>query len=82
MGLISSEQYALFSANVKRSAVEVGFNTDIYEPGNFNVVIGDYGTIAKELFDAEKISQSHYYALLKDLGINMTDIEQMTNGEA
>ena len=82
MDLISTQQYDLFCTNVKRSAIENGFNTDIYEPGNFNVVIGNYGTLAKDLFEAEKISQSHYYALLKDLGINMTDIEQMANGEA
>ncbi len=82
MDLITPDQYELFSVNIKRSAIESGFNTDIYEPGNFNVVIGNYGTLAKELFDTEKVSQSHYYALLKDLGINMTDIEQISNGEA
>jgi hypothetical protein len=34
-------------------------------------VIGDYGTICKKLFEEEKISESHYYNLMNDIGINI-----------
>jgi hypothetical protein len=44
-------------------------------------VIGDYGIVAKELFDKEKISQSHYYSLLADLGIDITQIHETNHAE-
>ncbi|MBX2925830.1 MAG: ImmA/IrrE family metallo-endopeptidase [Chitinophagaceae bacterium] len=70
LGLITSEQYDSFIIHVKRGALENGYQTTLYEPGNDNVVVGNYGSLAKTLFDKEKISQSHYYSLLTDLGID------------
>ncbi len=81
LSLITQEQYEEWSKNVKRRAVEYGFQTDLYEPGNHNTVIGDYGLLAKELYDKEKISESHYYSLLSDLGIDLTKIDDNNNGE-
>ena len=81
LSLITQEQYNDWSVNVKRSAVEYGFGTDLYEPGNHNTVIGDYGLLAKELYDKEKISESHYYSLLTDLGIDLTKIDDTANGD-
>ncbi|WP_153799364.1 ImmA/IrrE family metallo-endopeptidase [Foetidibacter luteolus] len=81
LGLISTEQYDLFSVNVKRTALENGYNTTLYEPGNFNEIIGDYGSRAKGLYDSGKISESHYYTLLADIGVNIRDIEHTSDGE-
>lgn len=75
--IISEQKLETFSSSVKKSAVQFGFTTGIYEPGNHNEVIGDYGTIARELFDREKISESHYLSLLHDLGMNPTEIQDL-----
>lgn len=79
MKLISDVQYDQYCINVKRSALENGFNVDLYEPGNHNVIIGNYGSIAKSLFDKDRISESHYYSLLSDLGININALENKFN---
>lgn len=79
--IIDSEYYDLYSKNVKRGAVELGYTTDLYEEGNHNQVIGDYGSVARELYEKEKISESHYYSLLLDLGMNVEEIEKLNNGE-
>jgi len=79
--LISSEDYDAFTINIKKGALENGYGIDLYEPGNNNLVIGDYGSVAKGLFDKEKISQSHYYALLTDLGIDTGKLNEITDGD-
>lgn len=81
LGLISSRKWDELSNHVKRSAIEFGYSTRIYESGNHHEVIGDYGTLARELFEKEIISESHYYSLLLDLGMNGDRIEKFGNGE-
>lgn len=77
LGLLKSGPlYDLFAANVKRSAYENGYPTDLYEPGNRDLVIGDYGVKARALFDAEKISESHYHSLLADLGMKAHNLDE------
>jgi len=34
-------------------------------------MIGDYGTLCKKLFEEEKISESHYFNLMQDIGVNI-----------
>jgi len=81
LGLISSAGYDVFTVHIKKGALENGYQTALYEPGNNNLVIGDYGSIAKQLFDKEKISQSHYYTLLTDLGIDTAKLNEIKDGE-
>lgn len=81
LGLIDSKTYDFFLLNIKRGALENGFPVDLYNSGNENIVIGNYGILAKELLDTEKISQSHYYTLLSEIGIDITQIESAVNGE-
>jgi Zn-dependent peptidase ImmA (M78 family) len=81
LDLISSSYYDRFCSNVKRSAVEFGYSTDLYEHGNAQRVIGDYGELAKDLFDKELISETHYYSLLYDLGMNVEKLEELYNDE-
>lgn len=81
LGLITGDEYMAYAENVKRSALIHGFSTALYEPGNNGLFIGDYGSIAKSLFDRERISESHYYSLLSDLGIDITKMDDQQNGE-
>lgn len=70
IGLVDRAYGSQFKDNVKRSASLFGYTTELYEPGNANQTIGDYGTLARQLFDTEQISESHYTQLLIDLGIS------------
>ncbi len=79
--LITLKEYEEFVIRIKRGAVENGYSTALYEPGNNNLFIGDYGTTAKDLFDQEKISQSHYYTLLTELGIDTGNLNDIHDGE-
>ena len=81
MKLITGSVYDQYASGVKSSALEYGYDTSLYEPGNKGVVIGDYGTSAKELFDKDLISQSHYFSLLSDLGIDISAITSDPDGE-
>lgn len=58
---------------VKKTAREYGYDTALYEGGNENLVIGDFGEKARKLFDAEKISEGHYRELLHKIGIDESE---------
>jgi Zn-dependent peptidase ImmA (M78 family) len=81
MNLLSSDTYEKYCKNVKSGAVQYGYSTELYEPANHNLVIGDYGEIARSLFDKELISETHYLSLLIDLGMNEKELETLMNGE-
>lgn len=55
---------------VKKTAKEYGYDTALYEPGNENLVIGNFGEKARKLFDEGKISEGHYIELLHKIGID------------
>jgi Zn-dependent peptidase ImmA (M78 family) len=71
LNIISSTYYDTYSQNVKVTAKLHGYSNDLYEPGNDGKVIGNYGSIAKSLYDEEKISEGHYISLMKDIGIDV-----------
>lgn len=75
MGLIDSERYEQYKTNVINSALIYGYDKSLYQGGNENLVIGDYGRKAKKLFENEIISEAHYVSLMGDIGI---DIENET----
>ncbi|MCL6261585.1 ImmA/IrrE family metallo-endopeptidase [Aquiflexum sp. TKW24L] len=79
--LIDGIKYNEFNTGIKKSALTYGYGTDLYEPGNENQFLGDYGSIANELFQKELISESHYMSLLLDLGLDELDIEKLFNGQ-
>lgn len=81
MKLITSATYDKYSVNVKWSAIQYGYSTDLYKPGNDTLVIGDYGELARELFEKEKISENHYISLLTDWGMNENELETQFNEE-
>ncbi|WP_158839631.1 ImmA/IrrE family metallo-endopeptidase [Polaribacter sp. L3A8] len=67
LNLINQNFYNEHKANVKKSARENGYLTDLYESGNHQEFIGNYGSLARELFDEGKLSESQYLSLLHDL---------------
>ena len=69
--LIKYADYEQYLVNVKQSAYQLGYSTALYEYGNDYSIIGDYGTLCKKLFEEEKISESHYYNLMQDIGVNI-----------
>jgi len=78
LGLIYVKDYEDYRYDVSKNAKLYGYDTALYYPGRHDQVYGEYGVIAKKLFDDEKISESHYLSLLKDIGI---DIDDDNNGE-
>lgn len=69
------------SGTIKRSALLMGFTTELYESGNDNKVIGDYGERAKKLYDKEEVSETDFYGLMYDIGIDL-DKKLMEDGKA
>ncbi|MEA4809885.1 hypothetical protein SDC9_68320 [bioreactor metagenome] len=73
IGLITKSQFdALKMIPVLKSALEHGYDLALYKPGNENLVIGDYGMKARQLFEESKISEGHYLELLSKIGIDPT----------
>lgn len=68
---ISSDYRDELCENVKLSARLNGYPVDLYSPGNEGILWGNYGTIAKQLFDNEKISEGHFASLMADIGIDI-----------
>lgn len=72
--LIDREQRDSFKIfPVKRTAKEYGYDLSLYEGGNENLIIGDFGEKARRLFDEERISEGHYLELLHKIGIDDTE---------
>jgi hypothetical protein len=80
MGLIDFENYKIYTTAVKNSALAYGFDKSLYEGGNHGLVIGEYGEKAKNLFEKEIISESHYFSLMNDIGIDL-DKERLSVNE-
>lgn len=67
LNLISDDYAEKFKHSIKKNALLNGFLTNLYEEGNHNEYIGDYGSLATSLFQKGKLSESQYHQLLKDL---------------
>lgn len=79
IGLISPDYAAAFKKEVMKGAQEHGYSLSIYKPGNNGLFIGNYGALAKQLYDAEEISESHYASLMLDIGIDVLAFEPQMN---
>lgn len=67
IGIINQSQVETFNRDAKSSAQTYGYDTSLYNSGNENLTIGDYGIKAKKLFDLEKISEGHLLELMKNI---------------
>lgn len=81
MGIIDSSKYQELNCNKIKNALLYGYNDDLYRPGNEGQVIGNYGDMAKELYDRSMISESAYFSLLEDIGIDLSDFDKMEDYE-
>jgi Zn-dependent peptidase ImmA (M78 family) len=70
---IDINSYEKYKQNISKEAREYGYDISLYNPGNHGLVTGDYGTIAKKLFDSEQISESHYIQLMRDIGVEVDE---------
>lgn len=68
---ISSELFDVYSKSVKKSAIEYGYDTSLYNPTNKTELVGDYNLKARQLYDSGRISQAKYFSLLLDMGIDL-----------
>lgn len=71
---ISLEYRDELCKNVKLSAQLNGYPVDLYSSGNEAVLWGNYGIIAKQLFDNGKVSEGHFASLMADIGIDIFEI--------
>lgn len=76
VGLIKFDNYEGYLTGVKKSAIEHGYPTDLYTANGVNRVIGDYGVLTKNLFDKDKISETHYHNLMRNIFIDTDNIEE------
>ncbi|MVZ60803.1 ImmA/IrrE family metallo-endopeptidase [Sphingobacterium humi] len=83
LDLITSKIYDQYQINIKSNAVKYGYPIDLYQKGNNGLTIGNYGSLTRELYDKELISESHYISLLYDLGMNEEYLNKIfvDNGE-
>lgn len=81
LGIITKSFSENFKTNIKYWALKHGYNTNLYTSGNDNIVLGNYGELAYELYEKEKISETYYYSLLKDLGLTNEELQIIINGE-
>lgn len=81
LDIISKNYQDQFKRSIKLGALQHGYNTELYSNGNDNLVIGNYGEMAYQLFEKEKISETFYYTLLRDLGLNERELEIIINGD-
>lgn len=71
LGLITPKGSEAFNTQIKLKAKQYGYPVGLYEAGNNGLVLGDFGTLAKQLFDADKISEGHYATLMQSIGIDV-----------
>lgn len=55
---------SLLLVPVVESAKQYGYDIALYNKGNENLVIGDFGEKARTLYDSGKISEGHYLEML------------------
>ena len=73
MNLLSLEMADNFRKNVIQKASQLGRSLDLYQPGNSGKMIGLYGSMARQLFEEQKISEGHYYELMNEAGLRIEE---------
>jgi Zn-dependent peptidase ImmA (M78 family) len=65
LNIISSSCFEkLQNLSIKKEASLRGYDDSLYSRGNENLIIGDFGSKARQLYEMEKISEGHYLELL------------------
>lgn len=71
--------FARYQKDVRKSAIEYGYSTRLYEPTCQTELVGDYNLKARALYDAGLISQAKYFSLLADMGLDFSN--ELGDGE-
>jgi len=75
MNFIDDKYIEKNNNSIINQARMLGYDISLYLKGNENVVIGEYTSLAKVLYDNDIISESNYIDYLIDIGINPKEIE-------
>jgi len=67
LNLINASYIEKNKNDIKYTAKRFGFDTSLYQASNRNLVIGDYGVLANNLLEKNKISESHFAELMDAL---------------
>lgn len=68
LGIISEDQLqTLLMTPTREAAQRRGYDVALYENGNAGLVIGDYRSLATDLFEKGRISEGHYNELINSL---------------
>ena len=68
LGIIDESQLqTLLMAPTRDAAQRRGYDVALYENGNEGLVIGDYSSLATDLFEKGRISEGHYNELINVL---------------
>jgi len=82
MELIDKNHKDELSIGIMATARKFGYNTSLYEKDNEGEVIGDYGMLAYKAWELGILSESAYYGLLKDLGVDISKLDdEQPNGD-
>ena len=82
MDLIDKPHKEELSKGIMASARKFGYTTSLYEKNNEGEVIGDYGLLAYKAWEEGVLSESAYYGLLIDLGIDISKLDdEQPNGD-
>lgn len=82
MNLIDSNYKDDLSIGIMANARKFGYNTTLYEKDNENDVIGDYGVLAYKAWERGIVSESTFFSLLHDLGVDISKFDdEQPNGE-
>lgn len=73
--IIGPDYKAELLPDISEKAMQYGFDTKLYQPGNEGLVIGDFGLKVKEIYDKDYIGESHYYELMRSIGFDLEELE-------
>ena len=62
MDIIDLSKYQEFNCDKIKNALLHGYNEDLYKPGNKGHIIGNYGDMAKDLYDKGMVSEARALA--------------------
>jgi Zn-dependent peptidase ImmA (M78 family) len=68
--IVDNSYFDKYATGVKSTAKRLGYDVAIYKQGNTEKIIGDYGTVANQLFQKNKISESHYFELMNSINVD------------
>lgn len=82
MNLIDLKHKDELAVGIMANARKFGYSTTLYEKDNENEVIGDYGMLAYKAWEDGIVSESAFFSLLQDLGVDISKFdEEQPNGE-